>query len=232
MDTQHKKDDDYDDLDTDDENVKESEKWKKHYSSNHKILLVGEGDFSFSLSLATAFGTAHNLVATSLDSHENIGKKYSNGISNVRELEEMGCLVLYGVDAKEMSNHFFLKTQRFDRIVYNFPHVGFLYPENSHCQIQLNKRLVKGFLSNAKVLLRKEGGEIHITHKEGDPYNKWDMVKMAEKRGLVLMQVVPFFKDDYPGYDNKRAHGKLSNQTFTIGESSTYKFNLQTSLSK
>ncbi|KAF1882468.1 hypothetical protein Lal_00039116 [Lupinus albus] len=208
MDTQHKKDDDYDDLDTDDENVKESEKWKKHYSSNHKILLVGEGDFSFSLSLATAFGTAHNLVATSLDSHENIGKKYSNGISNVRELEEMGCLVLYGVDAKEMSNHFFLKTQR------------------------LNKRLVKGFLSNAKVLLRKEGGEIHITHKEGDPYNKWDMVKMAEKRGLVLMQVVPFFKDDYPGYDNKRAHGKLSNQTFTIGESSTYKFNLQTSLSK
>ncbi|XP_019426393.1 PREDICTED: uncharacterized protein At4g26485-like [Lupinus angustifolius] len=226
MGTQHQKDDDVD-LDTDDENVQESEKWKKHYSSNQKILLVGEGDFSFSLSLATAFGTAHNLVATSLDSQENIGKKYSNGISNVRELEERGCLVLYGVDAKEMSNHFFLKTQRFDRIVYNFPHVGFLYPENSHCQIQLNKRLVKGFLSNAKVVLRKEGGEIHITHKEGDPYNKWDLVKKAEKRGLVLVQVVPFFKDDYPGYDNKRAHGKLSDATFIIGESSTYKFKLQ-----
>ncbi|OIV91877.1 hypothetical protein TanjilG_17869 [Lupinus angustifolius] len=202
MGTQHQKDDDVD-LDTDDENVQESEKWKKHYSSNQKILLVGEGDFSFSLSLATAFGTAHNLVATSLDSQENIGKKYSNGISNVRELEERGCLVLYGVDAKEMSNHFFLKTQR------------------------LNKRLVKGFLSNAKVVLRKEGGEIHITHKEGDPYNKWDLVKKAEKRGLVLVQVVPFFKDDYPGYDNKRAHGKLSDATFIIGESSTYKFKLQ-----
>lgn len=67
---------------------------------------------------------------------DNIEKKYSNGISNVRELEERGCIVLYGVDVKEMSHHFFLKTQRFDRIVYNFPHVGFLYPENSHCQIQ------------------------------------------------------------------------------------------------
>lgn len=67
---------------------------------------------------------------------ENIGKKYSNGIRNVRELEERGCLVLYGVDAMDMSHHFFLKTQRFDRIVYNFPHVGFLYPEDSYCQIQ------------------------------------------------------------------------------------------------
>ncbi|MED6131693.1 hypothetical protein PIB30_012132 [Stylosanthes scabra] len=216
--------------DDDDDDLEEAEKWKKHYSSRQRILLVGEGDFSFSLSLATAFGSAHNLVATSIDSHENIVKKYSNGISNVRELEERGCLVLYGVDAKEMSQHFFLKTQRFDRIVYNFPHVGFLYPENSYCQIQLNKRLVKGFLSNAKILIRKEGGEIHVTHKEGDPYSKWDLVKKAEKRGLVLQQVVPFFKDDYPGYDNKRAHGKLCDAPFPIGESSTYKFKLQSTL--
>ncbi|WVZ14997.1 hypothetical protein V8G54_012563 [Vigna mungo] len=39
-----------------------------HYRSSHKILLVGEGDFSFSLCLAKAFGTAINMVATSLDS--------------------------------------------------------------------------------------------------------------------------------------------------------------------
>lgn len=77
-----------------------------------------------------------NLIIGSCFLVESIEKKYSNGISNVRELEERGCLVLYGVDAKEMSQHFFLKTQRFDRIVYNFPHVGFLYPENSYCQIQ------------------------------------------------------------------------------------------------
>ncbi|XP_027339291.1 uncharacterized protein At4g26485-like [Abrus precatorius] len=229
-------DDDDDDVDTDEDDeeleleLEKEEKWKKHYSSKQRILLVGEGDFSFSLSLARAFASAHNLVATSLDSKENIGKKYSNGLSNVMELEERGCLVLYGVDAKEMNQHFFLKTQRFDRVVYNFPHVGFLYPENSYCQIQLNKRLLKGFLANAKVLVKKEGGEIHVTHKEGDPYNKWDLVKKAEKRGLVLQQVVPFFKDDYPGYDNKRAHGKSSDASFPIGESNTYKFKLQTSL--
>ncbi|KAK7331176.1 hypothetical protein VNO77_25394 [Canavalia gladiata] len=234
-----REDNDDDGVDTDEEELEleeeeeesaKAEKWKKHYSSRHRILLVGEGDFSFSLSLARAFGSAHNLVATSLDSQDSIGKKYSNGLSNVMELEERGCLVLYGVDAKNMSQHFFLKTQKFDRIVYNFPHVGFIYPENSYSQIKLNKRLLKGFLGNAKVLLKKEGGEIHVTHKEGDPYNKWDLVKKAEKRGLAVQQVVPFLKEDYPGYDNKRAHGKLSDASFPVGESNTYKFKVQTSL--
>ncbi|XP_047313811.1 heavy metal-associated isoprenylated plant protein 41-like [Impatiens glandulifera] len=37
-----------------------------HYSNTHKLLLVGEGDFSFSTSIARAFGSASNMVATSL----------------------------------------------------------------------------------------------------------------------------------------------------------------------
>lgn len=39
-----------------------------HYSSNQSILLVGEGNFSFAASLAKKFGSAKNMVATSLDS--------------------------------------------------------------------------------------------------------------------------------------------------------------------
>ena len=48
------------------------ERWIRHYCSSHKMLLVGEGDFSFSACLAVAFGSARNMVATSLDSR---GKK-------------------------------------------------------------------------------------------------------------------------------------------------------------
>lgn len=49
--------------------VKEKEeRWIRHYSSGHKILLVGEGDFSFSACLARAFRSAVNMVATSLHS--------------------------------------------------------------------------------------------------------------------------------------------------------------------
>lgn len=72
-------------LHTDDEQESEEEKqepssnaqkWKNHYSSKHKILFVGEGDFSFSLCLARAFGAAHNLVATSLDSQGNKNQNF------------------------------------------------------------------------------------------------------------------------------------------------------------
>lgn len=49
----------------------EEEKWVKYYSSFHQILLVGEGDFSFSMSLALSFASATNIVASSLDSYGN-----------------------------------------------------------------------------------------------------------------------------------------------------------------
>ena len=43
-------------------------RWISCYSNQHLILLVGEGNFSFSASLGNAFGAATNMVATSLDS--------------------------------------------------------------------------------------------------------------------------------------------------------------------
>ncbi|KAL6990593.1 25S rRNA (uracil2634-N3)-methyltransferase [Sarracenia purpurea var. burkii] len=202
------------------------ERWIEHYASSHRILLVGEGDFSFSLCLGKAFASARNMVATCLDTQQDLANKYRFAMGNVGRLEEMGCLVLYGVDATKMREHYFLRTQRFDRIVYNFPHVGFIFPEGTGCQIKLNKQLVKEFMMNAKVLLRREEGEIHVTHKDGDPYKKWDLVKKAEKIGLVLHESVIFCKDKYPGYDNKRAHGSHSDAPFRLGDCTTFKFRL------
>ncbi|KAL4585331.1 hypothetical protein LXL04_009949 [Taraxacum kok-saghyz] len=197
---------------------------KEHYSSTHKILLIGEGDLSFSLCLARAFGSARNIVATTLDTHQELAKKYSNAIENLIELQQRGCVVVCGVDATTMSHHFFLTTQRFHRIIYNFPHVGFSFPEDNRCQITLNKELVKGFLKNAKVLLKKENGEIHVTHKVGEPYDKWDLEKEGKKIGLALYKSMPFFKNKYPGYSQKRAHGNSSDEPFNLGESRTFMF--------
>ncbi|CAI0629108.1 unnamed protein product [Linum tenue] len=89
------------------------EVWKKHYCSRHKILLVGEGDFSFSASLALAFAMA-----------------------NIAGLRARGCLVMHGLDATKMADHVLLKGMKFDRVVFNFPHAGFYPAESTNSQIR------------------------------------------------------------------------------------------------
>ncbi|XP_019190844.1 PREDICTED: heavy metal-associated isoprenylated plant protein 41-like isoform X2 [Ipomoea nil] len=92
----------------------EDEKWIKQYSSSQTILLVGEGDFSFSAALATAFGDASNMVATSLDSHAFLAENYTNAVSNIAMMRRKGCKVIHGVDATDMANHPLLKGLKFD----------------------------------------------------------------------------------------------------------------------
>ncbi|XP_021816969.1 uncharacterized protein At4g26485-like [Prunus avium] len=196
----------------------------KHYSSYQKILLVGEGDFSFSVCLARAFGLADNMVATSLDSRESLMLKYSEAISNVEELEARGCIVLHKVDVNRMSQHHLLISVRFDRIIYNFPHAGYVYGPfcSESSQIWFHQDLVWRFFKNACEMLTVVG-EIHVTHKTTFPFSKWKIVKLAQEVGLRLVDKEQFSPWDYPGYENKKGVG-MCDETFPVGMSSTFIF--------
>ncbi|KAK7300017.1 hypothetical protein RJT34_10848 [Clitoria ternatea] len=208
-----------------------------HYNNHQKILLVGDGDFSFSLSLAKAFGSASNMVATSLDSKVTLTSNYSKASANLQELEKLGCTLLHEMDAHFLHRHPLLQNKVFDRIVYNFPHAGFFYPEADHWQIRLHQNLVLGFMQSARKIVSQDG-EIHVTHKTCNPYCKWDVVKLAEEAELLLVEEVAFKRWDYPGYVNKRGsgsarflkrRGKLRlrsnwDRTFKVGSCSTFKF--------
>ncbi|CAB4307377.1 unnamed protein product [Prunus armeniaca] len=198
------------------------EKKIKHYSSYQKILLAGEGDFSFSVCLARAFGLAVNMVATSLDSRESLMLNYSKAMSNVKELEARGCKVLHEVDVHSMSQHPFLIRVRFDRIIYNFPHAGFFSSERNRLQIWFHQDLVRGFLKNACEMLTAIG-EIHVTHKTTFPFTEWKIVELAKEVGLYLVDEEQFSLLDYPGYENKRGAG-MCDKTFHVGMCSTFKF--------
>ncbi|XP_030548983.1 uncharacterized protein At4g26485-like [Rhodamnia argentea] len=209
------------------EEEQEEEKLIKHYSNLHKILLVGEGDFSFSACLARAFGSAINIVATSLDSQASSKMLYKSASATMEILEGLGCTILHEVNARTMTRHPVLQGKPFDRIVFNFPHAGYKGPDHSDSQIQRHRDLVRGFLRSARSMLTKNG-EIHETHKTAYPFSKWEIEKLAEEdEELRLVEKAKFSESDYPGYVNKRGDGLWCDQKFPIGQCSTYKFALR-----
>ncbi|KAH0465084.1 hypothetical protein IEQ34_005187 [Dendrobium chrysotoxum] len=192
--------------------------WIKHYSSSHRILLVGEGDFSFSACLAKAFGSAMNMVATSYDNLGKLLEKHSTARIYLDELKSLGCTLLHGINVKDMHEYSFLKAQRFDRIIFNFPHAGHHsgLREIYEVVILMHKKLLCDFFSSARCLL-SENGEIHVSHRDDHPYNKWYIRGSAKERGLILKEMVGFQKEDYPDYENKRGGDIRSNETFPLG---------------
>ncbi|EYU27490.1 hypothetical protein MIMGU_mgv1a021265mg, partial [Erythranthe guttata] len=200
------------------------EKWINHYSSRHQMLLVGEGDFSFAASLATAFGNASNIVATSLDSQVMLLRKYPTEAANVCLLKDKGCTVIHGIDATTMSQHPSLMHLKFDRIVFNYPHAGFTRNEQDSYQISLHKEVVRGFLRNGREMLTRRG-EIHVTHKTSYPFTEWGIEELGREVGLVLTEKAAFSISDYPGYENKRGgegSSCRSSDTFPARLSTTF----------
>ncbi|WOG97877.1 hypothetical protein DCAR_0417218 [Daucus carota subsp. sativus] len=194
----------------------------KHYSNHHKILLVGEGDFSFSKCLANAFGSASNITATSLDSQASLMCNYTDATANIEELKLLGCTILHEVDASIMLYDYRLNHTTFDRIVFNFPHCG-IFQENNASVIELHKGVVRGFLRNAIAMLAPNG-QVHITHKIEEPYNRWGIMELAEQTGFCLLDISGFCPWEYAGYVNKRGAGSKCNESFPVGLSATFKF--------
>lgn len=195
----------------------------KHYSSLHHILLIGEGDFSFSLALANAFWSAENMVSTSLDSKEEVLQFYISARVTLSNLESLGALILHGVDATRMEKHYMIRKMKFHRIIFNFPHAGFYGRQNDTTVIEKHRFLLKMLFENAKTLL-SEFGEIHVTVKEKGASKKWELVKQAEECGLLLKESVQFTIADYPGYINRRGTPPNAGGVFFLGECLTYKF--------
>ncbi|XP_048324987.1 uncharacterized protein At4g26485 isoform X1 [Ziziphus jujuba] len=187
----------------------------------HKILLVGEGDFSFSASLASSSPSASNVVATSLDSRDFLYRNYQNAMENINELRRKGCTIMHGIDATEMAKHDALSRMLFDRIIFNFPHAGFFKDESTESQLRRHQMLVVLFLENAKKMLKK-GGEIHVTHKCRGFFERWNIQVLASNVGLRLIEEVPFNFRDYPGYHTKYGFG--GDKNFNCKPSKTYKF--------
>ena len=89
----------------------------------------------------------------------------------------------------------------------------------------LHKSLLRGFFCNARCLLIPYG-EIHVRHKTGGPYDKWDLEQLALDSSHIMVEKEKFQIADYPGYNQKRGDGARSNEPFPLGPSCTFKFQI------
>jgi 25S rRNA (uracil2634-N3)-methyltransferase len=142
---------------------------------------VGDGDFTFSCSLAAHLG-GDRLTATSHESKDTVCSTYKNAGGALEQLAEKGARTLTGVDATRTPCSLFTSNEhltfatglqdvkglgKFDRIIWNFPCKGRDVRQGADAQlseIEENKTLLNAFFQSAYAHLLPMG-EIHVTHK-------------------------------------------------------------------
>ncbi|XP_077313048.1 ferredoxin-fold anticodon-binding domain-containing protein 1 [Lithobates pipiens] len=169
------------------------------------ILLVGEGNFSYSASLANLNQGKDLIVATCYETEDAISKQPLSS-TNVEQLRKNGALVYFEVDATRLKDYVFLTNRLYDHIIFNFPHCG------RKAGVRKNRELLwKFFLSCVEVLGQK--GDIHVALCQGqggtpadEPrrewHNSWQIVAMAAKAGFILSAVTPFSYNQFCGYQS------------------------------
>ncbi|KAK3063325.1 hypothetical protein LTS18_001325 [Coniosporium uncinatum] len=198
------------------------------FSPYDRILLVGEGDFSFSRSLVAEHGCA-DITATCFDSREELLEKYPQSASHIRYIEGEGQKVLYGVDATKLAQKELKAGEGYERVLFNFPHTGGKSTDVNR-QVRYNQALLVGFLNACKPLLATgrqadyhtgveglggEGGgggaapTVIVTLFEGEPYTLWNVRDLARHCGYVVRTSFRFQAGAYPGYRHARTIGNI-----------------------
>lgn len=136
------------------------------YQSGLRVLTVGDGDFSFSLAIARKVGALGKVWATSYEPKETLLDVYPDIAFTIEELQSLGAMIFFQVDGTQLEATMpDVKTQKFDRIVWNFPCTAIgRGQDGQNAEMDRNKELVRHFLANARFLLA-DHGEIHMNHK-------------------------------------------------------------------
>ncbi len=187
----------------------------QNISNSSAMLFVGEGNFSFSYSIAKQIQNSNNIIATT---NEPSTKISDFGKDNILKLKKLAVHILCEVDATKL--HKVFDKTRFDLIIFQFPNVFSREAINGY---NPNYILAKDFLISASKILAKNGRVI-VTIVDSDYYrNIFKFEELSGMLGLQKLRKYDFNPKDYPDYQHTTAHeenGVLDNYSKFI----TYEF--------
>ena len=155
-------------------------------SSPIRVLTVGDGDCSFSLALARAYGGRITLTVTTLPSEQELNDTYRQFAANASALRLLGVSIIFGVDATAIPSELGLQ----DHICFLHPHLGLsdLLDEAAHAR--RHSVLIAHYLSSAKRLLTPGVGCIHLTLCGNQP-RTWECESHAKRLELAIVKQEP-----------------------------------------
>ena len=131
------------------------------YRRDAQVLVVGDGDFSFSLALAGLLENSASIHATVYDDEDAFKGKYP-GNTNDKKLSNFPNVssVQFNVDAVKLSA---LKGLNPDVIVFNFPHTGSGIHDKQR-NVYGNQKMLEGFFGCCRKIFEKRSeSEISMT---------------------------------------------------------------------
>lgn len=176
----------------------------------HKILILGDGNFSFSLAFYEKNkNDIIHLTASSFDSEDQVVQKYPESISILAKLRELPQVeIQHQINACDLSR---LSRDSFDIIIFNHPHCGVE-------DVLRHRMLLSHFFFAAKRRLKTFESEIRLTLAMDQP-ERWEIEKRASDNGLYLKDSKLFDDSDYPGYERKRhQNGKSFHRILLHGQ--------------
>jgi hypothetical protein len=181
------------------------------FISGRRVMVVGDGDFSFSKAVAScAAGAKSSLCTSALLSREDAVKRYmgnnSSIVDNLAWFEEHGVPVRWNVDATRLSETTLWPSQGpCEMVIWTYP-----FPETNDVDVTMQHALMDAFFNSVKEwhAFARDGiilvglkscskTQRHCTENEDYQLERWGVMTAAAHHGFRLVSafgpVVPFW---------------------------------------